>query len=155
MDLFDSPNPNAETELRLADMMRAQWETDLAEVKRRRIIPDWVGEPKPLAKDKAAFLELIHRNGRVTWTNNPSRNNKDIALAMGYKPRLKPADGFNLFDVPQEVNIVSSAKAAIASLEREGLIDANPVSDGVEYTMTTEGEYALEDWQIEQELGFV
>ena len=156
MDLFDAPNPNAEMELRLADMMRAQWEIDKAEIKRRRIIPDWIGEPKPMAKDKAAFLELILRYGFVMWTTNPSRNNKAISEAMGYKQRPK-RDGFSGLglDIPNDVNIVSSAKAAIIALEREGLIEGTPVCDGIEYAMTIEGEYALEDWQIERELGFV
>ncbi len=155
MDLFDTPNPNAEFEHRLADAMRKQWQADQAEVKRRRIIPDWIGEPKPLAKDKAAFLELILRNGRVVWTNSPSQNNREVAHAMGYKARLKPADEFSLFDAPQEVNIISSAKAAIAALARDGMIEGRAVPDGIEYAMTIEGEYALEDWQLERELGFV
>jgi hypothetical protein len=155
MELFDAHNPSAEAEYRLADIMREQWKADLATVKERGIIPDWIGEPKPLAKDKAAFLELILRNGSVTWTSAPSRGNNEIALTMGYKQRDKECDAFNLFDNRESINITASAKAAIKSLAQAGLIEGRPVENGIEYSMTLEGEYALEDWQSERELGFV
>ena len=153
MTFFDAPNPQEEA---LAEAMQRQWEDDIAEVKRRRIIPDWVGEPRPLSKDRAAFLNLILSNGSALWTNNPSRNNLEVARAMGYRDR--PKDGtadFNLFGVDDDVNIVANAKATIDAMVKAGLIKGVSTKTGVEYEMTIDGEYALDDWQIEKELGFV
>jgi hypothetical protein len=151
---FDTPNPSADAENRLRVAMEAQWRQDLDDIRDQRRIPDWIGEPKPLSKDRAAILQMLYNRGSVIWTKTPSKANRDIARAIGYKDRSR-GDDFDLFGGKDQVDIIVIAKSAFDGMVKAKLICARPVSNGIEYAMTDEGEYALEDWQIERELGFV
>jgi len=159
MDLLDALETEAEqerirSEEALEEAMLSHWRSDLMEVERRRIVPDWIGEPKPLPKDKATFLNMILRDGFVTWTASPSRNNRMIARAMGYVDREKQGTAEdNIFGVNDDVNIVAAAAAAIKNLVDDGMVKGVVGRNGdTEYEMLTPGEYALEDWILENEL---
>jgi predicted transcriptional regulator len=138
MDLFSAPqhqNVNHSQEDALQKAMRAQWEKDKAKVADRRIIPDWIGEPRPLSKDRARILELIYEIGCIEWTNNPSEKNAIIARSL-----KQP---------------VANVKGLLKSMQKEGLIKARIYDKSQTWEMTSSGEYALEDWQLERELGFL
>jgi hypothetical protein len=151
---FDIPNPSADAENRLRIAMADQWKNDLEVVSKRGVIPDWIGEPKPLSKDKAAFMDIVHNNSYVLWTKTPSKNNKDIARAMGYVDRER-GDAYDIFGEKPRVDIIVSAKAAIDALVRESLVKGVNVEGGIEYELTMNGEYALREWHIDRELGIL
>lgn len=139
-DLFNPPDPDQDA-LRYA--MQKQWQKDCAEIKRRRIIPDWKGEPKPLSKDKAALLQHLYDHGYVVWPSKPGKERIEVARILGYTERH---DG---------TIAVANATAVIDWCEANGLIEPRVYRGQRVYQMTQEGEYALEEWQIERELGFI
>lgn len=141
MDLFNREPENDQDALREA--MRAQWESDLATVKNRRVIPDWIGEPNPLSKDKAALLEYLYDNGYIVWTDKPGKERIEVARILGYEER---DDGSIA---------AANAKYVVNSCLRDGLVETRIYRGKQIIQMTTEGEYALSDWQIERELGFI
>lgn len=118
----------------LQDAMREQWKRDLATVRDRGIVPDWVGEPRPLSRDKARLLELLYDVGCVTWSNNPSRTNQDTTKAMGFQSQ-------------------ANARACIDACLRDGLVVSRLYRGNMVFEMTMEGEFALDEWQLDRELG--
>jgi hypothetical protein len=125
--------PNEEDNLRRA--MVAQWKADKAKVKARGIVPDWMGEPRPLSRDRAAVLELLYDVGCIEWNGNPSRNNQIIAGQIG-----RP---------------VAHIKGLLDAMLAEGLLTSRLWDDKPIWEMTHAGEYALEEWQIDRELGIL
>lgn len=150
MNFFDTPNPQEEA---LADAMQRQWDADNDKVRKRGIVPDWIGEPRPLSKDRVALLNILYEIGYVEWPKAPSRQKSEVARQMGYKDIY--TGKFDMFGNEIVRLAVDNAKAVIDSMVREGLIEWREYRGGNVLQMTNEGEYALEDWQIEQELGFV
>jgi hypothetical protein len=140
MDLFTPENPNAETEQALADAMRAQWLADKATIKAQRRYADWMGEPKPLSRDKAALLEYLYEHGAFYWTQSASAHNLKAVAVFGYN------------DSPKAT---INARATLDAMVKAGLIEVRARGDKLEYSMTQEGEFALADWQLERELGFL
>jgi hypothetical protein len=136
MDLFSHPRPDDEFYHRLRDAMRDQWESDNAEIKRQGRIPDWYGEPKPLSKDKARLLQYLYDHGFIEWTNSPSANNTAVTKSIG-------------------LNSTVNAKGVIDQCIREQLIEHRIHQGKVIFQMTHHGEFALEEWQIDRELGIV
>lgn len=136
--------------------MQAQWQKDCAEIKRRRIIPDWKGEPKPLSKDKAALLEYLYEHGFLAWPKSPSKEKLAVARLIGYetKPARKIQEALDL-GLDENTIAVANAKAVIDWCLAEGLIETRLYRGQEIYQMTQDGEYALEEWQIERELGFL
>ena len=138
-DLFNKRN--FEDDLR--DAMASQWEADIAVIAKRRVIPDWKGEPKPLSRDKAALLEYLYEHGFIVWPKTPGKDRIKVAKILGYSER---DDGSIA---------VTNAKAVIDSCEREGLIEKKLYRGQEVYQMTIDGEFALNDWQLEREMGFL
>lgn len=118
------------------DAMQDQWKRDIATVQERGVVPDWIGEPRPLSRDKARLLELLYDCGCVTWTNNPSKVNQDTTKAMGFQSQ-------------------ANAKACLDACLKEKLISCRLYRENQVFEMTSEGEYALEDWQMEIEMGIL
>lgn len=137
MDLFSANStkqtPCREDELRAA--MEAQWKADKAKVRERGVIPDWIGEPRPLSRDRAAVLELLYEIGCIEWNGNPSRNNQIVARQIG-----RP---------------VAHIKGLLDAMKAEGLLSARLWDGKPIWEMTQTGEYALEEWQLERELGIL
>lgn len=137
--LFDySPDDEYERnhEEALQDAMREQWKRDLATVRERGVITDWIGEPSPLSKDKARLLELLYDCGCVTWSSNPSKANQETTKAMGFQSQ-------------------ANAKACIDACLKEGLVVSRLYRGNMVFEMTAEGEYALEEHNLEIELGIL
>ena len=120
----------------LQDAMREQWKRDLATVRDRGFIPDWVGEPRPLSRDKARLLELLYDCGCVTWTNNPSRTNQDTTKAMGFQSQ-------------------ANARASIDACLKEGLVVSRLYRGNMVFEMSMEGEFALDEYMLDRELGIL
>ncbi len=120
----------------LKDAMTEQWKRDLATVRYRGVIPDWIGEPSPLSKDKARLLELLYDCGCVTWTNNPSPTNRETTKAMGFRSQ-------------------ANAKACIDACLKEGLVVSRLHRGNMVFEMTMQGEFALDEWQLNCELGIL
>jgi hypothetical protein len=140
MDLFTEHDPEQEA---MRDAMQKQWRKDCKEIKAKRIIPDWKGEPKPLSKDKAALLQYLYDHGFIAWPSAPGPERVRAAKMLGYTEK---ADG---------TIAVANAKAVIDSCLRDGLIEARLYRGQQVLQMTQDGEYALEEWQIEREMGFL
>ena len=136
--LFDYTHdaPNADDEYEIGVAMRKQWEADSESVRDRGVIPDWIGEPRPLSKDKARLLEYLYDHGYVAWHNYPCQNNRDVTKAIG-------------------LNNTGNAKAVIDMCFREGLIESRLYRGDQVFQLAQDGEYALEEHQIEVELGLV
>ena len=132
----------------LKHKMHKQWLHDLEVVKDRRVVPDWVGEPRPLSKDRAALLEYLYENGCIYFPHSAICR-KDlmervrVAKLMGYVER---DDGSIA---------VANAKAVIDDCKKQGLIEMREYQGRMVYQLSAEGEFALEDWQLERELGFL
>jgi hypothetical protein len=139
MDLF-IPNNDQDT---IRTAMEKQWQSDIDAIKLRRIVPDWKGEPKPLSKDKAALLEYLYENGFIEWPKTPGPDRIKVAKILGYVER---DDG---------MIAVTNAKAVIDACYRDKLIETSLYRGKEVYQMTQDGEYALEEWQIDRELGFL
>jgi len=139
-DLFDThlddnpATPSQEEALRRA--MQKQWQDDLEAVSERGVIPDWIGEPRPLSKDKARLLGLLYEVGSVSWTSSPSKNNRQVTEAMGLQS-------------------TGNAKAVIDMCLREKLAATRIYRGALIVEMTQEGEYALEEYQLDVELGIL
>ncbi len=156
MNLFDYDNPTAAQEEKLGRLMELQWQLDKQVVKNRHVVPDWIGEPEPLSKDRARLLELIYQNSYVSWTPNPSNHNVRVAKDMGLNDRVKEGTAdLSLLGEDDRVNICVTAKAIIDGCKNAGLVKQTMRDGRYEYEMTLDGEYALEEWQTERELGFV
>ena len=151
-DLFNKRN--FEDDLR--DAMASKWEADIAVIAKRRVIPDWKGEPKPLSRDKAALLEYLYEHGFIVWQSGPSKEKAAVAKIMGYSERRRPErnPGFDL-GLPDATIAIANAAAVIDSCEREGLIEKKLYRGQEVYQMTIDGEFALNDWQLEREMGFL
>lgn len=128
--------PTASQEQQLGDAMREQWKEDLDVVRQRGIIPDWIGEPSQLSKDKARLLDLLYEVGFVTWDSNPSKNNRTVTKAIG-------------------LNNTGNAKAVIDMCCKDGLVSSRLYRGNQIFEMTMEGEFALEEWQIDVEMGLI
>lgn len=137
MDLFTADHtpytPTQEDALRTA--MRKQWECDQETVKARHAIPDWIGEPRPLSKDRAAMLELLYDVGCIEWNGSPSRNNAIVAAKVG-----KP---------------IAHIKGLLEQMRREGLVSSRVWDGKPVWEMTQTGEYALDEWQLDREMGII
>lgn len=120
----------------LQSAMRAQWHRDQAEVRTSGRIPDWIGEPRPLSKDKARLLELLYDIGCVTWSSNPSKGNQEVTRAMG-------------------LNSTANAKAVIDQCMRDGLVTSRLYRGNQVFEMTMSGEFALDEWQLDREMGIL
>ena len=120
----------------LQDAMREQWKRDLAAVHDRWVIPDWIGEPRPLSKDKARLLSLLYDVGCVTWSSNPSRANQDTTRAMGFQSQ-------------------ANARACIDACMKDGLVVSRLYRGNMVFEMTMAGEFALDEWQLDCELGIL
>ena len=138
-DLFNKRN--YEDDLREA--MEAQWQDDIAVIEMRRVIPDWFGEPRPLSRDKAALLEYLYEHGFIAWPKTPGPERVKVAKILGYQER---DDGSIA---------VTNAKAVIDGCFRDGLIETSLYRGQEVYQMTMEGQFALAEWQVERELGFL
>ncbi len=132
---YTAPEPPSEDDA-LAIAMVKQWERDKARIAERRVIPDWMGEPSPLSKDRARLLELLYDAGCVEWTGNPSKNNNRVTKAMG-------------------LNNNANAKAVLDMCQRDGLITSRLYQGKQVFEMAQEGEFALEDFLLEKEMGFL
>jgi hypothetical protein len=130
----DDYGPDEQDALR--DAMVSQWDNDLKIIKERGVIPDFFGEPRPLSKDKARLLEYLYDHGYVAWHNYPCQNNRDVTKAIG-------------------LNNTGNAKAVIDMCFREGLIESRLYRGEQVFQLAQDGEYALEEHQIEVELGLV
>lgn len=142
MDLFtaftDTPEQARERhfEEMLGDAMKKQWDEDQATVKARGDIPDWIGEPSPLSRDKARLLELLFEVGAVRWSSHISKNNQDVTKAMG-------------------LNSVANAKAVLDMCCKEGLVTSRLYRNERIFELSQMGEFSLEEHQIEVELGLI
>jgi hypothetical protein len=158
MDLFDQTPPtdyDYEQDA-LQKAMLELWEADKATVAQRRIIPDWIGEPEPLSKDRAALLEYLYENGCIYWQSGPSKEKITIAKLIGYSEHenTNKHPSFD-FGLPDMTIAIANAKAIIDDCEKSGLIEAKLYRGRKAYELTQSGEYALEDFMIERELGFL
>ena len=156
MELFNAaPAPDHEQDA-LRESMFELWEADKKTIKERRVIPDWIGEPEPLSKDRAALLEYLYENGCIFWQSGPSKEKVRIAKLMGYKEHETKNDhpSFDL-GLPNTSIAVANAKAVIDDCKKQGLIEVKEYQGRMVYQLSAEGEFALEDWQLERELGFL
>ena len=138
MDLFSAPQPDTYEQTQeevWRDAMQKQWQRDKERVKQRRIIPDWEGEPKPLSRDRARILELLYDVGCFEWTGNPSKNNERVASVI-----KQP---------------IANVKGLLKLMEQEGLIASRMYRGKQVWEMLQAGEYALEDFWLDQEMGFL
>jgi len=130
MNLFDyqpeDDTPTPSQEEALGQAMRKQWQEDQQVVRERGIIPDWVGEPSPLSKDKARLLNLLYESGSITWSSGHSQNNRDVTSAMGLQS-------------------TGNAKAVIDMCYRDKLITSRIYRGSQIFELTLEGEFALEE----------
>lgn len=139
MDLLDYDHnqalyrPSYEDALRVA--MQKQWAEDQRIIKQRREIPDWWGEPEPLARDKAAILGLLYEIGCFEWSDHPCRNNTQVAKAL---------------KLP-----IAHVKGKIDEMHKAGLITSSIEKGRKMFSMTQEGEYALSEYQRDKELGIL
>lgn len=117
-------------------LLRKQWEDDLETVRQRGVIPDWIGEPKPLSVDKARLLEVLYDRGCVSWTSNPSRNNRDVTRAIG-------------------LTSTANAKQVIDACVSAKLAKYEQYNGSLVIVMTQEGEFALEEYQLDMEMGIM
>ena len=120
----------------LLDAMQYQWRADQAKVRQQGRIPDWIGEPHPLSKDKARLLEYLYDAGYVEWTGNPSQSNIDVARKIGLTSTI-------------------NARVVIDQCHRAGLIVQSIYRERVVFQLTHEGEFALDEYQLDRELGIL
>lgn len=137
MDLFDVTHDDIDqtNEEALGIQMRAQWDADQRIVRERRVIPDWIGEPSPLSQDKARLLNVLYECGCVAWSSTPCKGNRDVTNAIGLES-------------------TANAKAVIDECNKLGLVSARHYRGQMIFEMTMDGEFALDEYQQEKELGF-
>jgi hypothetical protein len=124
-------NPTAEDRLR--DELQSKWEKDQSDVRSQGRWPDWKGEPRPLCKDKARLLYYLYEHGYIQWDGNPSKNNTSVAENIG-------------------MTSIPHAKALLNGCLKESLIESRLYRGKQVYQMTQDGEYALGEYEIEQEV---
>ena len=75
---------------------------------------------------------------------------------MGYKEHEAKNDhpSFDL-GLPNTSIAVANAKAVIDDWKKQGLSEMKEDQGRLVYQLSQSGEYALEDWQLERELGFL
>jgi len=126
--------PSQEDALRVA--MKRQWDTDVDVIRQRGVIPDWMGEPSPLSRDKARLLSLLYEVGYIAWHKHPGPNNRDVTKRMG-------------------LNNTGNAKAVIDMCIDAGLVSSRIYRGETIFEMTMEGEHSLEEYELEVELGIL
>ncbi len=128
-------NPNsASADDALEFSMRAQWRKDVQAVTDQGRIPDWIGEPRPLEKDMAALLTYLYEHGYIVWRSAPCQNNAKVASIIGAKTQ-------------------SAAQATIRKCLDKELIKSRIHRGEPIFEMTMHGEFALDEWQTDQEMG--
>jgi hypothetical protein len=151
MDLFNPPDYQDP----IRDAMQKQWQDDVAAINKRRIIPDWKGEPKPLSKDKAALLDYLYEHGFIAWPGNPGPERIKVAKMLGYAEKKSSRTSAMLdLGIDENTIAVANAKAVIDACLDDGLIETRYYRGQNVLQMTRGGEYALEEWQIEREMEF-
>ena len=127
MELFDGPPHHLQV------AMREQWEQDKAKIAKRGIIPDWMGEPRPLDKSLARVLNWTYVNGSFEWTATASAGNRKMTAEFGF-------------------NSPVNAHEAVERCKKFGLLDQYIKNGRGYYNLTQAGEYALEEWELEAEI---
>lgn len=138
MDLFSITydDPESDHQIALRDAMQDQWRKDQSTIRSQGRVPDWIGEPSPLSRDKARLLTLLYDQGCIYWTGHPSRNNQDVTERIGLQK-------------------TANAKATIDACLRAGLIESRLYRGEQVFQLTHEGEFALDEYQIDVELGIL
>lgn len=120
----------------LGRAMSKQWQEDLEIIRERGVIPDFLGEPSPLSKDKARLLELLYECGSIEWHSVTDKNNREVTKAMG-------------------LSNTGNAKAVIAQCCAEGLVSSRVYRGAQIFELTMIGEFALDEHQENVRLGWV
>lgn len=157
MDLFNQTPPtdyDYEQDA-LREAMLELWEADKAIVSQRRFIPDWIGEPEPLSKDRAALLEYLYENGSLVWPKTPGPDRVKAAKILGYVERADKNTSSLDLGIEAATIAVANARAIIDACLSDGLIEARLHRGQEIMQLTQEGEYALEDYMLERELGYI
>lgn len=134
-DLFNYDQYPEEAALGEA-MARHHQEYDIPIIRERGVVPDWMGEPEPLSKDKARVLSYLYEHGCFSWTPKTSRNNRDMVEAVS-------------------LGTQAYAKSVIDEMMRLDLIETRMYHGDLVFEMTQQGEFALEEYELDKELGIL
>jgi hypothetical protein len=133
MNLFNAHYPPNPVEDVYRELLEDQFSRDKQVISDRGVIPDWMGEPRPLDKSLARVLNWTYENGCFEWSGVPSNNNRKMTGAFGFRSSV-------------------NAHEAVSKCHSMGLLETYVDKGATRFQLTQAGEYALEEWELEVEI---